>query len=195
MRTTQLFGGILALVVCVGCQTLPVDIPKTDLFGAVPLMGDEAGENTSDQTWIAPIIHPHAAESPPEPTIRPALPRYVGLAQSLTRPSNCPQGHPRDEYLCDGGDSGTGIHVTRDWEVKVRVYASKAETANEVGYYDHTDQTIHVWREIPDWIMVHELCHAWFLENFASDYRGAERWLIEGLCHFTSEMVCRRTGR
>lgn len=120
VRSKQFFGSFLALVVCLSWQTMAVEISESDLrLSAAPSPTvDEAVEYIRGEKSLAPIVHRGEAAMPPEPTTRPGPCGWFGQRPNLTRPGTAHHGHPRDEYLCDGGDSGASIHVSRDWEVQ-----------------------------------------------------------------------------
>jgi hypothetical protein len=95
-----------------------------------------------------------------------------------------------------------GFAYPRDHDVVIAVYAEKGdETGNEVGFLEVIEEgegddktsvaTVRVWQGIPDFLLVHELAHLWFAENFAKEHTAAGRWLIEGLANYTAVEVCR----
>jgi hypothetical protein len=85
-----------------------------------------------------------------------------------------------------------GFPLPLEAPVRVEVHRTQETTCNEVGYLDVADRTVKAWRRIPDWLLVHELAHYWFLDRFAPGFAGRERWLIEGLAHYAAVEVCRR---
>ncbi len=87
-------------------------------------------------------------------------------------------------------EEAAGFPLPGTHPVRIQVYADRERTGNYAGNNDGRD--IHVWQEISDRGLIHELGHYWFSRRFARDSYRSERWMTEGLAEYVA--VCALRG-